>query len=670
MFEKSGYEDRLELDTLFKPSSIAVVGASKDRAKIGNIVIRNLLSTYNSKIYAVNDNTEVVEGLSCFKSVKNIETVVDLIIIAVPRQFVPEVMEDSVKNGARSAIIISSGFRELDDQGAKLEAQTLQIARSGGIRFLGPNTLGLLTPSFNATFALADVKRGPLALVAQSGGIGVYMLNWASKTRTGISYFIGLGNQADISESEVYDYLATDIETRSIFSYNEGVADGKRFLQTLPNVTSRKPAVFLKGGIGKGGTAAVKTHTGSLAGSSEIFRAAVKTVGGIYVENLEEFLDISKLIHVKDVVRQDILIVTNSGGHGVLATDEVERQGLHLVELPKEITETLKPVMPPQSLPNNPLDLSGDADKERYEKVMGIVKEIDCSKLVMVQTLPMISCSEVARLLVDSKYKGVIGVMMGMDEDAAVRTLESTGIPSYTFPEDAIKSIKYVSQAQAPRLKVQIPKPIPEAESLVRSKQKLGDQEALELVQIYGLQTPGWDIAKSAQEARSIADKMDFPIVMKIAPDEPLHKTDIGGVVLNVESDEVEKVYSRLAQITQNVMVQEQLSGAEVFLGGIEDAVFGKAAVVGIGGVYVEVIKSVSYGLCPIDNDEALEMLAQSRVHELLSARKRGYDETSVSNAIVTLSKMIIDLNLKQVDINPLIVNEKGSFAVDVRVVA
>ena len=660
----------MELDALFKPTSIAVVGASKDRGKIGNIVTRNLLSTYNSKIYAVNNSADVVEGLSCFKSVKDIDHPVDLVIVAVPRQFVPEVMEDSVKNGARSAIIITSGFRELDDQGAKLEAETLQIAKSGGIRFLGPNTLGLITPNFNASFALSDVKRGPLALVAQSGGIGVYMLNWASRTRTGISHFVGLGNQADVSETEVYGYLAGDDDTKSIFSYNEGIANGKRFLETLPDVTSRKPIVFLKGGIGKGGAAAVKTHTGSLAGSSEIYRAAVKTVGGIYVENLEEFLDIAKLIQVKDTVRRDVLIVTNSGGHGVLATDEVERQKLHLIDLSKDISDKLRAVMPAQSSPNNPLDLSGDADKERYEKVMELIRDIDCTKLVMVQSLPMISCSELARVLVESKYSGVIGVMMGMDEDSAVRILESAGIAAYTFPEDAIRSVKHVSEAIGPRRKVQVPRPIQEAESLVKSKKILGDRDALQLVQIYGLQTPHWGIAKSLQEARSISDKMDYPIVMKIAPDEPLHKTDLGGVVLNVEKEEVEKAYSRLSQITPNVMIQEQLSGAEVFLGGIDDATFGKAVVVGLGGIYVEVMKSVSYGLCPIAVDEASEMIASSRVHDLLSARQRGYDETSVAGAIATLSQMLVDLDLKEVDINPLIVNEKGSFAVDVRVVA
>ncbi len=657
----------LELEALFRPSSIAVVGASKERGKVGNVILRNLLSTYNSKIFAVNSNADTVEGLTSFKSMKDCGPT-DLMVVAVPRQFVPQVMEDAVKNGTRSAIIITSGFRELDDEGAKLEADTLRIARSGGIRFLGPNTLGLITPNFNATFALSDVKRGPYAFVAQSGGIGVYMLNWATKTRTGVSYFVSLGNEADVSESEVYSYLAEDDGTKSIFSYNEGVGDGRHFLESLPGVTSRKPVVFLKGGIGKGGTAAVKTHTGSLAGSSEIYMAAVKTVGGVYVENLEEFLDIAKLIQMKDSVKKDILIVTNSGGHGVLATDEVERQGLHLVDLSNEVQDKLRAVMPPQSLPKNPLDLSGDANNERYERVMEIIGGMDCTKLVMVQSLPMISCSELARVLVDCKQGGVIGVVMGMDEDSAVRILESTGIPAYKFPEDAVKAVKHVSEAGRSMSKVQVPQPIPEAERLVQSKQELGGKETLQLMQLYGLATPRWGIAENAEEARSISDKMDYPIVMKIAPDEPVHKTDLGGVILNVEKGDVEQVYSRLSQITPSVMVQEQLAGAEVFLGGIDDPTFGKAVVVGLGGIYVEVMKSVSYGLCPITNEEALQMLTNSKVHDLLNARKRGYDETSVVQALVTLSRMMIDLDLKQVDINPLIVNEKGSYVVDTRV--
>lgn len=659
----------MELDSLFKPSSIAVVGASRNRDKVGNIILRNLISTYASKIYPVNKSTESVEGLRSFQSLSALPDSPDLAVVAVPRRVVPEVIEEAARLGVRSAIVISSGFRERDPEGAKLEEQMIRTARSGKLRILGPNTLGLLTPRFNATFTFSDVKAGPLAVVTQSGGIGVYMLNWAHSTRTGMSYFVSLGNQADITESEVYGYLADDPDTRAILSYNEGVTSGKLFLETLPSVTAKKPVVFLKGGVGNKGAAAVRTHTGSLAGSTEVFRAAVNTVGGVYVENLEEFLDLAKIVLSREPIRRRLMIVTNSGGHGVLATDEVEREGMELIDLPPGFKERLEAALPAQCTPGNPLDLSGDADSDRYDDALRLIQDIDCSKVVMVQSLPMISCTELARVLLNYRSKGVVGVLMGTDEEPAIRMLDAAGLPAYKFPEDAVRSVRYLTGAKHRRLKTPVAQPIREAAELV-SRGHIDDKKALELVGLYGFKTPKFALVRTAAEAERAAEDAGYPVVMKIAPKEPTHKTELGGVSMNVEREDVKTVFSRLSKITPEVMVQEQLlGGAEVFLGGVDDPTFGKVVAVGLGGVYVEVLKSVSYGLCPVPEDEAEEMLLQSRVHQLLNSRKRGYNEPEVTRDVTRLSRMLVDLDLKQVDINPLIVNEKGCYAVDVRMV-
>jgi acetate---CoA ligase (ADP-forming) len=659
----------MSLDSLFKPQSIAVVGASRDREKVGNIVLRNIQSTFHGKVYAVNNKAEEVENLKSYKTITEISEQVDLAVLTVPRQLVPQVMEEAATKGTKSVIIITSGFREVDAIGAKLEDEIGKIARDSGMRFLGPNTLGLITPSFNATFAFSDVKKGNIALVAQSGGIGVYMLNWAQMTRTGISYFVSLGNQSDITETEVYEYLVHDPETRALFTYVEGVADGKRFLDIVPSITVRKPLVFLKGGIGKSGAEAVRTHTGSLAGSIQVFEAAVKAVGGILVDDLEDFLDLIKLVSSDELIKPDFLVITNSGGHGVLAADEIERQSASLINLPDSTREALSKVLPAQSAPRNPLDLSGDANKDRYNKVLQTVQNLDCSKLVVVQSLPMITCTEVAKVLLAYKGKNMVGVMMGMDENAAARILDSANIPAFTFPEDAVRSIKRFTSRRQPRRKIRAASPIAQAQSLTAGKSYLRDFEAMKLCDIYGFKIPKYRIATTVEEGVKMGDQIGYPLVMKVSTDQPVHKTEIGGVRTNVGRDEVAASFAQLSKVSERILMQEQVSGLEVFLGGVDDPTFGHTVLVGPGGIYVEILKDVAYGLSPLAEDEAVEMLQESKVHQMLTARGKSFDETSLIRAIITLSRMIVDLSVSAIDINPLIVNEKGAFAVDIRTI-
>ncbi|MDT7902061.1 MAG: acetate--CoA ligase family protein [Acidianus sp.] len=656
------------LDPLFRPKSIAVVGASRNREKIGNIILRNLIATYRGKIYPVNNKAEEIEGMKSYKTLKEIPGDVDLAIISVPRQFAVEVMEDAVEKGVKASIVITSGFREVGDEGAKLEEELISTAKKGGIRVLGPNTMGLISPDFNGTFAYANVQRGEIALVVQSGGIGAYMLDWAQRTRTGISFLVSMGNQADVKEYEVIDYLSRDPETRAIFVYLEGVADGEKFLDVVPDAASRKPVVFIKGGATAKGAEAVKTHTGSLAGSYEVFKAAIKTVGGIFVEDLSDFLNLTRFVTSPEPIKGDILVVTNSGGHGVLTSDAISRNGLNMVDIPDRIKDELRKILPVTSLPKNPLDLSGDAGRDRYAEAMKIVQDLDCTKLVIVQSLPVVSCSEVAKVLLNYKGKGVVGVMMGVDEDSALRILESASIPAFNFPEAAIRAIRYLTSKPNPRKKIRVAQPIYSAVELTKGKEYLADYEALKLMEIYGIKTPKWGIVQSEEEAQRVADSIGYPVVMKISADKPLHKTEMKGVVMNVEKDMVKSVYKQLSQITKRVMIQEQLTGLEVFVGGLKDPVFGHTVLVGSGGIYVEVLKNVSYGISPVYEDEALEMLKESKVHDMLTARKRGYDEGSLIRTIVTVSRMIVDLNIKEMDINPLIVNENGAFAVDVRI--
>ncbi|MDG7044599.1 MAG: acetate--CoA ligase family protein [Nitrososphaerota archaeon] len=658
------------LDTLFNPRSIAIVGASRDTEKVGNIILRNIVkNTFSGKIYVVNNKADTVEGLKSYKSLTDIGENIDLMVITVPRDAVPSVMEEGGKLGIKSAIIITSGFKEVDEHGSELQDKVSAICNSYQIRYLGPNTLGMITPTFNATFALTDVKMGNVAVVAQSGGIGVYMLDWARKTRIGLSYFVSLGNEADINETDVFEFLSTDASTKAIFSYIEGIADGNRFLSIVPDIIGRKPIIFLKGGIGIKGAQAVKTHTASVAGSVDIFRAAIRTVGGIFVDTLEDLLNIAKIITSDEGIKKDLLIVTNSGGHGVLTTDEIERRSLNLISLPDAVVPELKKLLPSQSKPANPLDLSGDADRMRYKSALTAVQGLDCTKLVIVEALPMSSCVEIAKTLISFKGKGIVGVMMGLDEDAALRILESANMPAFQFPEDAVKAIKYFTDQVKPTKKIRVKQPVLEAEELISGKSYLRDFEAFKLLEIYGIRVPKWGIATSPEEAIKVAEQVGYPLVMKVSLDSPVHKTEMGGVLLGLQKGDINGAYSELSKKSSRVLLQKQINGAEIFLGGLKDPVFGPAVVTGVGGIYVEVLKSISYGLCPVSEDEAAFMLLHSKAQQLLSARGKSYNIDSAITTITRLSRLIIDLDIKEMDINPLIVNEDEALAIDPRIV-
>lgn len=657
------------LGRLLDPRSIAVVGASRKRDKIGNIVFRNLAATFRGKLYAVNSSGEDVEGRKSYRTVSLVEDEVDLVVIAVPRDAVTSVMVDAGKKRVKAAVIITSGFREVDEQGAELERRIHAIASSAGIRIFGPNTLGLVTPSFNATFAFSEVPRGKVALVAQSGGLGMYMLEWAQRSSTGISYFVSLGNQTDVSEAEVLDFLADDAATGVIFVYLESVSDGQRFLELVPHVTRRKPVIFLKGGLGKKGSEAAKTHTGSLAGSADVFRAAVNAVGGMLVENLEDSLNLARLLTSEETIKPDLLVVTNSGGHGVITADEIERRSLSLTALPEKTVAGLSRILPPQIRPRNPLDLSGDANLERYRAAIAEVQDLDCTKLVLVQSLPLLSCVEVARVIIEFKGKGVVGVMMGTDEDAAAGILDAGRVPSFRFPEEAVRAIgHYVKRPQA-RTKVRTARPVLDASTLVSGKRILKDSDGLRLMELYGIRVPPYGVATAAEEAVNVAEGIGYPVVMKISPDEPVHKTELKGVVMNVAGEkQVREAFSDLSRITPRVLVQKQVSGLEVFLGGLDDPTFGQTVLVAAGGIYVEVVGTPSHRLAPLAEDEAVEMLRESRVQDMLNARKRGYDQGELLRTMQRLSTMVVDLPIAQVDLNPVIVNSDGAFVVDVRV--
>lgn len=657
------------IEALFNPKSIAVIGASRNRNKVGNIALRNIISTFKGKIYPINDKAPEVEGLKTYKSIKNINDKVDLAIIAIPRDYVPGVMEELGEAGVSAAIILTAGFRELDEKGAKLENEIKQTARKYGIRFLGPNTFGLLTPDFNATFSPFDVKRGNIAVLSQSGGLGFYVLDWLQRYASGVSYFVSLGNQADINEVDALEYIVKDKRNKAIFAYIEGVSEGRKLLDLLYEVTDKIPVVFLKGGISSGGAKAAKTHTGSLAGSYDVFKAAITSAGGIVVERLEDFLELMKLYSFNEPVKDKILIITNSGGHGVLTSDAVEKYGLSLYQLDDSIREKLKAVLPSYLSPNNPLDLSVEAPSSVYDMALDATKDLNCTKIVIGEYSPVTSCVEDAKVIMKYKGKSVIGVFMGVDEREAIELLTKNGIPAFNYPETAIRIISYLFKERKRFKKPDTRKPSIDIEKFVEGKEYLRDYEAFRLLELYNIPVTKYKVVYNENDVNRYFKELNPPIVMKISTDTPIHKSDIGGVRLDIRSEmEALEAYKKLSKLSTRVLMQEQVRGDEVFIGGITDPVFGPTIIVGIGGTLVEVLNKVTYGIAPISYQEADYLLKESGLDKILTVRGKNYDIQSLTDVIVKSSELLAQLKIKEMDLNPVIVNERGALVVDSRI--
>ncbi len=407
-----------------------------------------------------------------------------------------------------------------------------------------------------------------------------------------------------------------------------------------------------------------------MAGSADVFKAAVNAVGGMLAENLEDSLNLARLLTGEEAIKPELLVVTNSGGHGVITTDEAERYSLRLHAIPQSTIDNLSAILPPHVRPRNPLDLSGDSGVERYRAALAQVQDLDCTKLVLVQSMPLLSCTLVANALVGFRGKSLVGVMMGTDEDAAVKVLDLAGIPSFRYPEDAVRAIHYYVARPLPRTKVRASNPPDGVTALISGRRTLTDRDGLALVEKYGIKTPRYGFVATAAEATALSKEIGFPVVMKVSPDAPIHKTEVNGVRLNLAQEEdVISAFAELSRITPRVLIQQQVSGLEVLVGALNDPNFGQTVIVSAGGIYAEVVGTPSHRLAPISRDEAEEMLWESKVSNMLNARNRGYDGGSLIETLIQVSRMVVDIPIKEMDLNPVIVNAQGAFAVDVRTI-
>jgi acetyl coenzyme A synthetase (ADP forming)-like protein len=694
------------LEEFFKPTSIAIIGASREPGKVGHEILRNILeSGFKGKVFPINPKAEEIFGLKCYPSVLNVPREIDLGVIVVPATIVPMVVEEAGKKGIKALIIISAGFREAGGEGTKLEDEIVKICEKHRIRILGPNCLGVTdtyTP-LNTSFAPNMPPKGRIALVSQSGALGAAILDWILDQRIGFSKFVSLGNKADLDETDIISALADDEETSIILLYLEGVKRGNEFIKVAQEVTRKKPIVILKSGITAAGARAASSHTGTMAGSDSAFDTAFRKAGVIRVETAEELFDLAEVFSTQPIPDgPNAAIITNAGGPGILAADACEKYGLKTAPMSSEIVEKLRGKLPPASAFFNPVDVLGDASAERYrfaaETVLGS-GDVDVSLIILTpqaMTEPLSIAKAIIGLKQAFKDKPLVTSFMGGRAVVkAVEELEESGIPNYEFPERAIRSlsalVKYCDYLKrspvevTPRFRVNYAKASSIFEK-VRSERRvtLTGAEAAEVANSYGIPTPLTLLAPTAEEAVLSANRIGYPVVLKIESPRIHHKTDIGGVKLNVSSEEdARRTFYELVgrahifypkATVLGVNVQKMVSpGREMIIGINRDITFGPLIMFGLGGIYVNFLKDVAFGLAPLTERDAVEMIKQTKAYTLLRG-VRGEavsDIDSIVDVLLRISQLVTDFSeINELDINPLIAYEegKGCLALDVKI--
>ncbi len=695
----------MKLEAFFNPKSIAVIGASREPRKVGHRVFRNLVeSKFQGSLYPINPKADMLLGFKCYKSVKDVPGDVDLAVIVVPANIVPVVIEECGEKGVKGIVIISAGFSETGREGARLEREIVDICRRYDMRMQGPNCLGIISVQnhVNASFAPAIPQPGNIAFVSQSGALGSTILNWAIRNEIGFTKFISLGNEADLNATDFLEALLEDEETRVIGLYIEGVKEGERFIKVAKKVTGKKPIIALKAGTTDAGIRAVSSHTGSLAGSDTAFSAAFRKAGIIRVNTLEELFNLVLVFGSQPIPKgKGVLIVTNGGGPGILAADACEKMGLDLPLLEYEVREELRRLMPPHASLNNPLDVLGDADENRYRLALEAgLKSGRVDGIIVILTPQAVTpCDEIAKTVAEIRKisnKPIIASFMGLGGGSvALRTLKKNNVPNYEFPEAAAFAFKSLCDYKLilsspleeviPRIKID-EKKIREIIDNARSKNRLSltIDEAIEVAKAAGIPTPKAAIARSRREVGKLADGIGYPVVMKIVSPDILHKTDIGGVILNVKNrSEAEKNYEilvRRARLTMpdakitGVLIQRMVPvGKEVIVGAIRDRQFGPLIMFGLGGIYVNFLRDVSYRLCPLTKAEAAEMIEETRAYILLRGVRGELpsDIDSIIDVMLKISQVMISFKeISEMEINPLFVYEsgEGSLGVDIRI--
>jgi len=690
------------LDGIFRPRSIAVVGASRNRAKLGNIILHNIvMGEFTGRVFPVHRKAEVVHSIPAYPNLLSIPYEVDLVIIVIPARYVLEVVDECVEKRVKGIVVITAGFKEVGERGAELEAEMLQKVRNAGIRLVGPNCMGVINTSpdvsMYATFAGSSPKKGKVAFISQSGALGGAVIEYSHHTNVGISKFVSLGNKADVSSNDMLEYLEDDDETDLVLMYVESVGNPRKFVQVARRLTRKKPVIAVKSGRTAVGARAASSHTGSLAGLDVAYDALFEQCGVIRANSIEEMFDMAKVLTEQPrPTNREVLILSNGGGPGVLAADALASKGLELPEVSEKTKKEFAEFFVKEASLSNPVDMTGNATPEEFGKALELICRNERAHSVVGIFLPVARVpfkkvsDEIVRVKKMFPKKLIMSCTVLEESEEAIRSLHEAEVPVFTYPEEVASALyalhKYLDYKSRPcgmekRFKVDT-KTVEEIFGAVRAdgRRLLTVNEALDVAAAYGIPTIPYRLVRNGSELEEAASELTYPLVMKLVSKSVTHKTEVGGVVLDIRNgDELHARFGELMERAkgydvEGVLLQPMVKGGkETIIGVVSDPTFGPLIMFGLGGIYVEVLKDVAFRPHPLTDVDAEEMVRSIRSFPLLEG-VRGEppaDIATLEEALLRVSQLLSDFHeIVEMDINPFIVGADASstFAVDARI--
>ena len=698
------------LQPIFSPKSVAVIGATEKAGSVGRTVIWNLISSpFGGTVYPINPKRENILGIKAYPSIKDLQDQIDLAVIVTPAPTVPAIIGECVEAGIKGAIVISAGFKEIGPEGVKLEEEILEHARRGKMRIIGPNCLGVMNPltGLNATFATATAQPGNVAFISQSGALCTSVLDWSFKEHVGFSAFVSIGSMLDVGWGDLIYHLGDDPHTQSIVIYMETIGDARSFMSAAREVALAKPIIVIKPGRTEGAARAAASHTGSLTGSDEVLEAAFRRCGVLRVNTIGEIFSMAEVLSKQPRPNgPNLTILTNAGGPGVLAVDALLTSGGKLADVSPEAMKQFNEILPPQWSHNNPVDILGDASPERYAKSLEVAAQDEKSDGLLVVLTPQAMTDPTATAEALKNYattyeKPILASWSGGQDIAAGESiLNKAGIPTFMYPDTAAEAFaymwKYTDNLQALYETVRFTKDAASkldrdtAASIIENARNsdrllLTEAESKELLKAYGIPTVPTHIATSADDAVAVAKEMGFPVVLKLHSETVTHKTDVGGVQLNLNDDQavrsafdaikagVSSKHSIADFLGVTVQPMIKLSDAyELIIGSSIDPQFGPVVLFGMGGSLVEVFKDRALGLPPLNTTLARRMMERTKIFDALKG-VRGrppVDIAALEQLLVNFSQLVAEQKwIAELDINPLLASHEGLVALDARVV-
>jgi 4-hydroxybutyrate---CoA ligase (ADP-forming) len=695
------------LNNIFlSPTSIAIVGAS-EKPGVGKAIFLNILNGYKGKIYPITPTSSTIFGIKAYKSVLDVDQDIDLAVIATPSKIVPSVMEEIGKKKIRASIIVSAGFKEVDESGAKLEQIIGDIGRKYGIRIIGPNCLGIMSLTeqnlVNLTFLKITPKCGEIALVSQSGAICAATVEDAMAQGIGFSKVISMGNKVDMDENDILELLEDDPSTKVIVMYLEDIHDGRRFMNVAKRITfeKRKPIIVLKAGRTPEGAKAAMSHTGALMGSDEIYESVFKQSGVIRVDTMQELFELATAFSKQPLPAENkgVAIVSNAGGPAIISTDACSKYQIQMADI-SDSKDFISKVIPPHGSSKNPVDIVGDADFHRFEKVLQEILSNPNVGSVVTMCTPSatLDYDELAKTIIRSSKntgKTMLAALMGLAEGLENKQILSEGgVPHFMYAEPAIRTLesmyrfsKWLNFKNESIKSYSVDKY--KVKDILTDVKKQGrsnllEDEGYKVLKAYGFPVPKSILVNNENDAINASNKIGYPVVMKISSKDVIHKSDSGGVKVGLKSDiEVKDAFNLILSNIKTrhpdvdikgILVQEMISHSrETILGAKQDKLFGPLLLFGLGGIYVEILKDVIFRLAPISESEARNMVESIKTIGLLKGARgeKHSDIPSIVDCLLRLSQLVVDFpEIEEFDINPLLVLEEGqgSRVVDVRI--